>query len=325
MVITATSDSKIPIITTVPKVMGRIEDRFSKLEHIGSGAYGTVFRAIDRRDNNIVALKRIKLNNHETEEDGVPSSSLREIGLLKDLKHPNVLRLLDVQTCENNLFLVFEHLDLDLKKLLDHHKNGLKKATVKSYLWQLLQGLSYCHARRILHRDLKLQNLLVDRFGNIKLADFGLARSICFPVRTYTHEVVTLWYRSPELLLKAIHYGPSVDLWSLGCIFAEMLTNKILFPGDSEIDQLYRIFRTLGTPTESIWPGFEQMPEYRSFSKFKGRGIKNYIGDDDLLAIDLMEKFLTYDPSSRISAIQALEHPYLQDATKIETTSLKTL
>lgn len=309
--------------TPTKKILGKIEDRFYKFEPIGSGAYGVVYKARDRRDQSIVALKKVKLNNSETDEDGVPSSSLREIGLLKDLKHPNVLRLIDVQICETSLFLIFEHLDLDLKKLLDRHRSGLPSLLVKSYMFQLLQGLSYCHARRVLHRDLKLQNLLVDRKGNIKLADFGLARSIGLPIRTYTHEVVTLWYRSPELLLKTTHYGPSVDLWSLGCIFAEMQTNRILFPGESEIDQLYRIFRTLGTPDETSWPGFREMPEYRHFAKFKGRGFESYIGDDDPQAVDLLSRFLTYDPANRISAKQALVHDYLIGAADIKPSLLK--
>lgn len=301
-----------------PKLVSKIEDRFSRFEKIGSGAYGVVYKARDKRDQTVVALKKITLNNDDTDEDGVPSSSLREIGLLKDLNHPNVLRLLDVQICSSSLYLVFEHLDLDLKKLLDKHKNGLPPSLVKSYMWQLLQGLAYCHARRVLHRDLKLQNLLVDKKGKIKLADFGLARSIGLPIRTYTHEVVTLWYRSPELILKTTHYGPSVDLWSLGCIFAEMQTSRILFPGDSEIDQLYRIFRTLGTPDDSIWPGFSKLPEYRHFSKFKARGLESYIGNKDTCAIDLLGKFLTFDPAARISAMEALSHPYLKEAEDLK-------
>lgn len=307
----------------VEKDWGQIADRFTKFEIIGSGAYGVVFRARDRRDQSVVALKKVKLNNNDTDEDGVPSSSLREIGLLKDLKHPNVLRLLDVQISNTSLYLVFEHLDLDLKKLLDKNRSGLPQQLVKSYMLQLLQGLAYCHARRILHRDLKLQNLLVDRKGSIKLADFGLARSIGLPIRTYTHEVVTLWYRSPELLLKTTHYGPSVDLWSLGCIFAEMQTNKVLFPGDSEIDQIYRIFRTLGTPDDTNWPRFKEMPAYRHFPKFKGRGVESYIGAKDADAVDLLSKFLTYDPDNRISAKQALDHPYLAGASDIKLSLLK--
>lgn len=315
--------SRIRQCRSASKLMGgHIEDRFTKLEKIGSGAYGVVYRAKDRRDQSTVALKKIKLNSDDTDEDGVPSSSLREIGLLKDLKHPNVLRLLDVQICETNLYLVFEHLDLDLKKLLDRYRNGLPPLVVKSYMFQLLMGLAYCHAHRILHRDLKLQNLLVDKLGNIKLADFGLARSISLPVRTYTHEVVTLWYRSPELLLKTTHYGPSVDLWSLGCIFAEMQSNRVLFPGDSEIDQIYRIFRTLGTPDETNWPKFKEMPDYRRFPKFSGRGVESYIGSDNMDAVDLLDKFLTYNPDARISAKQALEHPYMEGAADIKPSEL---
>lgn len=305
------------------KPISQIEDRFSKFEKIGSGAYGVVFKARDKRDLSVVALKKIKLNNDDMDEDGVPSSSLREIGLLKDLRHPNVLRLLDVQICASNLYLVFEHLDLDLKKLLDKHRNGLPPSLVKSYMWQLLKGLAYCHSRRVLHRDLKLQNLLVDKKGNIKLADFGLARSIGLPIRTYTHEVVTLWYRSPELILKTTHYGPSVDLWSLGCIFAEMQTSRILFPGESEIDQLYRIFRTLGTPDETVWPGFSKLPEYRSFSKFKARGIESYIGNKDPNATNLLSRFLTFDPTARISAMEALSHEYLVGAADLRPCLLK--
>lgn len=306
------------------KPLGKIHERFTRFEPIGSGAYGVVYKARDKqRENSVVALKKVKLNNDETDEDGVPSSSLREIGLLKDLRHPNVLRLLDVQICETSLYLVFEHLDLDLKKLLERHKNGLPPLLVKHYMWQLLLGLAYCHAHRVLHRDLKLQNLLVDKKGNIKLADFGLARSIGLPIRTYTHEVVTLWYRSPELLLKTTHYGPEVDLWSLGCIFAEMQTNRILFPGDSEIDQIYRIFRTLGTPDDESWPSFRDMPEYRCFAKTKGRGVEAYIGDKDPHAVDLLSRFLTYDPVSRISAKEALNHSYLEGATEIDPSTIK--
>lgn len=306
------------------KAIAMIEERFSKLEKIGSGAYGTVFKARERRNQSVVALKKIVISgSSEDAEEGVPSSTLREVGLLKDLKHPNVLCLLDIQVCESSIYLVLEHLDMDLKKLLERHRKGLPLPLVKSYMWQLLHGLAYCHARRVLHRDLKLQNLLVDRKGSIKLADFGLARSVSLPVRTYTHEVVTLWYRSPELLLKTNHYGPAVDMWSLGCIFAEMQTNRTLFPGESEIDQLYRIFRTLGTPDEKSWPEFPKMPEYRHFANFKSRGVENYIGDHDPLAVDLLSKFLIYNPASRISALTAIGHDYFNGAADLKISMSK--
>merc|ERR1712042_358761 len=143
----------------------------------------------------------------------------------------------------------------------DHAKEtgqgGLPEPLAMSYLKQLLEGIAYCHKHRVLHRDLKPQNLLIDQHGAIKLADFGLARAFGVPVRVYTHEVVTLWYRAPEVLLGAARYSTPVDLWSIGTIFAELATKKPLFHGDSEIDQLFRIFRTLGTPNNDVWPDVE--------------------------------------------------------------------
>lgn len=195
-----------------------------------------------------------------SESEGVPSTAIREISLLKELTHPNVVQLLDVVHCERKLFLVFEFLTYDLKKYLDSYKDSLPPELIKvlvflglcfpsdyntnhvvldlyyenvlvhsnvfflqSYLQQLLQGISYCHESLVLHRDLKPQNLLIDTEGYIKLADFGLARSFGMPVRAYTHEVVTLWYRAPEILLGTKLYSMAVDVWSLGCIFAEMV------------------------------------------------------------------------------------------------------
>ncbi|XP_075922263.1 cyclin-dependent kinase 2-like isoform X2 [Petromyzon marinus] len=199
------------------------------------------------------------------ETEGVPSTAIREISLLRELNHPNIVRLLTIIHSEKKLYLVFELLDQDLKKFMDNATpSGIPLPLVKSYLYQLLQGIAFCHSHRILHRDLKPQNLLINAEGAIKLADFGLARAFGVPQRTYTHEVVTLWYRAPEILLGCKHYSTSVDVWSIGCIFAEMLTRRALFPGDSEIDQLFRIFRTLGTPDEVVWPGVSQLPDYKS-------------------------------------------------------------
>ncbi len=180
-------------------------------------------------------------------------------------------------------------------------------------MYQLIKGLSYCHSRRILHRDLKPQNLLIDREGNLKLADFGLARAVGIPVRTYTHEIVTLWYRAPEILLGQKHYSTAVDMWSVGCIFAEMANQHPLFPGDSEIDELFKIFRVLGTPNEITWPSVTTLPDYKaSFPKWPAVPLGKLVKLDEN-GVDLLQKLLTYEPGQRISAKRALLHPYFDD------------
>lgn len=290
--------------------MANLND-FSKLEKIGEGTYGVVYKAQDKNLNRVVALKKIRLKK---ETEGVPSTALREISLLKELNHPNIVQLEDVVYCDQKLYLVFEYLDLDLKKLLDKKQSGLSIRTAKSYLYQLLSGLAYCHSRCILHRDLKPQNLLVDTEGNIKLADFGLARAFAVPLKVYTHEIVTLWYRAPEVLLGAKVYTTAVDVWSIGCIFAEMLTKRPLFPGDSEIDQLFRVFRTLGTPDEETWPGCSKLNDYKaSFPKWAPQDMTTLLPNLDLEGHDLLIKLLTYEPESRLSAKRGLVHPFFQD------------
>jgi len=295
-------------------------ENFQKIEKIGEGTYGIVYKARDKITSQYVALKKIRL---ESETEGVPSTAIREISLLKELEHPGVVQLLDVVHAETVLYLVFEYLDKDLKKLMDDYaalkreegisNTGLPEPLVKSYLRQLLEGIAYCHKHRVLHRDLKPQNLLIDSHGLIKLADFGLARAFGLPVRPYTHEVVTLWYRAPEVLLGAKFYSTAVDTWSLGCIFAEMLTRRPLFPGDSEIDQLFRIFRVLGTPTEATWPGVSSLPDYKPvFPRWEAQDISQALPPDvSPGGQDLLHQILVYNPAGRISAKQALQHQYL--------------
>ncbi|ESO82954.1 hypothetical protein LOTGIDRAFT_204877 [Lottia gigantea] len=287
-------------------------ENFQKIEKIGEGTYGVVYKARDKISGHMVALKKIRL---DSESEGVPSTAIREISLLKELEHPNVVRLLDVIHSEMKLYLVFEYLNLDLKKYMDMAPpSGLASELIKSYMFQLLQGIAFCHAHRVLHRDLKPQNLLIDTQGNIKLADFGLARAFGVPVRTYTHEVVTLWYRAPEILLGSRFYSTPVDVWSLGCIFAEMITRRPLFPGDSEIDQLFRIFRTLGTPDENTWPGISQLPDFKTtFPRWPQQPIANVVTSLCDEGKDLITKMLYYEPSRRVSAKAALLHPYFSD------------
>ncbi|ESP03930.1 hypothetical protein LOTGIDRAFT_230226 [Lottia gigantea] len=288
-------------------------DDYTKIEKIGEGTYGVVYKGRHKKTSRLVALKKIRL---ESEEEGVPSTAIREISLLKELHHPNIVCLEDVLMQENKLYLVFEFLSMDLKRYMDTIPNGqfVDKMLVKSYTYQILQGILFCHQRRVLHRDLKPQNLLIDNKGVIKLADFGLARAFGIPVRVYTHEVVTLWYRAPEILLGSPRYSTPVDMWSIGCIFAEMVTKRPLFHGDSEIDQLFRVFRTLTTPTDETWPGVTALPDYKNnFPKWKTNQLASSVKQLDNVGLDLLLRTLEYDPAKRISAKEALNHSYFQD------------
>lgn len=217
-----------------------------------------------------MAIKKIRL---ESEDEGIPSTAIREIALLKELQHPNIVRLVNVLHTDRKLTLVFEFLENDLKKLMDIKAatGGLSEREVKSYLYQLLNGIQKCHNHKILHRDLKPQNLLVSD-GILKLADFGLARAFGIPVKNFTHEVVTLWYRAPDILMGSKTYSTSVDIWSVGCIFAEMVNGVPLFRGQNEDDQLIQIFKGMGTPDPALWPGVRDLTGYKpDFPKYSGK------------------------------------------------------
>ncbi|PCH00273.1 Hypothetical protein PENO1_039860 [Penicillium occitanis (nom. inval.)] len=293
-------------------------ENYEKIEKIGEGTYGVVYKARDLNHNRIVALKKIRL---EAEDEGVPSTAIREISLLKEMNDPNIVRLFDIVHADGHkLYLVFEFLDLDLKKYMEalpvseggrgkalpngSHINmnqlGLGEAMVKKFMAQLVEG-----------------NLLIDREGNLKLADFGLARAFGVPLRTYTHEVVTLWYRSPEILLGGRQYSTGVDMWSVGAIFAEMCTRKPLFPGDSEIDEIFKIFRLLGTPDENTWPGVSSFPDFKpSFPKWRRNMNTPLVSGLEPAGLELLEMLLEYDPARRISAKQACAHPYFAQGSE---------
>lgn len=285
---------------------------YLKIEKIGQGTYGVVYKAMNRNTREFIALKKIRL---EGDDEGVPSTAIREISSLMELKHPNVVKLLDVVCQDKKLYLVFEFLNQDLKKYIDTAPpDGLTPKHVKSFLWQICQAISFCHMRRMLHRDMKPQNVLISQDGVLKIADFGLSRAFGIPLPAYTHEVVTLWYRAPEILLGCKRYSTPVDVWSIGAIFAEMVTRKAMFTGDCEIDQLYKIFRILGTPTAKDWPSVRDLPNYNdNFPNFKKVNLNERYFALDQHGINLLQQLLEFDPANRISARRALEHPYFEE------------
>ncbi|KAI5478638.1 hypothetical protein MNV49_004780 [Pseudohyphozyma bogoriensis] len=288
-------------------------EKYERLEKVGEGTYGVVYRSRNKETNEIVALKKIRL---EQEDEGVPSTAIREISLLKEMKDDNVVRLFDIVHNDTKLYLVFEFLDMDLKRYMDKvgDGEGLGPEIVQKFTYQLIKGTYYLHAHRILHRDLKPQNLLINKDGNLKLADFGLARAFGIPLRSYTHEIVTLWYRAPEVLLGSRHYSTGVDMWSVGCIFAEMIMRQPLFPGDSEIDEIFRIFRLLGTPDEEMWPGVTSLPDYKSsFPNWHPKELADNVPGLTPEAGEILAGMLAFDPAKRMSAKAALKSEYFQN------------
>merc|ERR1719287_208381 len=281
-------------------------------EVLGEGTYGKVVKARCRQSGEHRAMKQMKLGSHS--DEGVPSTAIREVAILKELTHENVVRMLDVFCKPGELILVFELLDSDLKKYMKSLQGKLSPHQVRDFSRQLLTGIEFCHANRIIHRDLKPQNLLIDNTLKLKIADFGLARAFSLPVPQYTHEVVTVWYRPLEILLGSKLYSIPVDMWSVGCILAEMATGAPLFAGDSEIDTAFKIFQKLGTPTEAMWPGLSELPDFKpTFPKWQPKGWANIRNTQEQIGtsgIDLLERLMRYNPATRISARGALQHRY---------------
>ncbi|KAM7262282.1 hypothetical protein ACFE04_021359 [Oxalis oulophora] len=298
---------------------------FQKLEQIGEGTYGQVFIAKETATGKVVALKKIRMDN---ESEGFPITAIREIKILNKLDHKNVIKLKEIVTSpgrdrdeqgnpvgnkyDGGIYMVFDYMDHDLAGLIDRPKRRFTIPQIKCYMKQLLTGLHYCHLNKVLHRDVKCSNLLIDNEGNLKLADFGLATSFASDHNgNLTNHVVTLWYRPPELLLGATKYGPAVDMWSAGCIFAELLYGKPIFPGKNEADQIKKIFQLCGYPSENDWPGISKIPWFKNFKSL--RLMKRQLRDVFQInkhALNLLDQLLELDPSKRISAKDALDADY---------------
>ncbi|XP_043546219.1 cyclin-dependent kinase 14 isoform X1 [Chiloscyllium punctatum] len=289
-------------------------DSYEKLEKLGEGSYATVYKGKSKVHGKLVALKVIRLQ----EEEGTPFTAIREASLLKGLKHTNIVLLHDIIHTKETLTLVFEYVHTDLCQYMDKHPGGLLPDNVKLFLFQLLRGLSYIHQRYILHRDLKPQNLLISDNGELKLADFGLARAKSVPSHTYSNEVVTLWYRPPDVLLGSTEYSTCLDMWGVGCIFVEMIQGVAAFPGMKDVqDQLERIFLVLGTPTEETWPGVHSLPHLKTdrFTQYSSKKLRHAWNKLDYVphAEDLASKLLQCFPKNRLSAHAALNHEYFSD------------
>ncbi|KAI8462024.1 kinase-like domain-containing protein [Phakopsora pachyrhizi] len=285
----------------------RIQQSYSRDKKIGEGTYASVYEGKQKSSGRKVAIKKIKAGQFK---DGLDMSAIREVKFLQELNHPNVIGLLDVFSSKSNLNLVLEFLDTDLEAVIKDRSLVFQASDIKSWMLMTVQGLDFCHQNWVLHRDMKPNNLLIASDGTLKIADFGLARECADPGTRMTCQVVTRWYRPPELLYGARAYSTGPDIWALGCIFAELMLRTPYLVGENDFDQLNTIFRALGTPTESDWPGHKKLADYLEFPKQPRQPLDllfSAAGED---AIDLLEKFLTYDPKRRITSRQALRHPY---------------
>uniref|UniRef100_A0A6A7FY80 Cyclin-dependent kinase G-2-like isoform X1 n=3 Tax=Hirondellea gigas TaxID=1518452 RepID=A0A6A7FY80_9CRUS len=307
-----------------------VSAEYERLNTIDEGMYGVVHRARSRKTGEIVALKKVKM---ERTQSGFPITAIREVTLLLALKHPNIVDVREVVVDKqlSGVYMVMEYMEHDLKALMTIKKRPFSTSEVKCLLLQLLRAVEYMHDNWVLHRDLKTSNLLLNDKGILKVCDLGMARRYGSPLRPYSHLVITLWYRSPELLLGAKTYSTAVDMWSVGCVFGEFLTNKPLIDGRREIEQLDKMFKLLGTPNEKIWPKMMELDHAQTFkfktyvsSLRKRLPLASYTGGPNLSekGMDLLLKMLCFDPEQRITATQALKHEWFQESPKPQTTSM---
>ncbi|EMC92798.1 hypothetical protein BAUCODRAFT_262181 [Baudoinia panamericana UAMH 10762] len=306
-------------------------ERFDMLNAIEEGSYGFVSRAREESTGEIVAIKKLKLD--AVRDGGFPVTALREIQCLNAAKHRHVVNLREVVSGEgetrNDIFLVMEFLEHDLKTLQEDMDEPFLPSEIKTLLLQLGSAVEFLHDHWILHRDLKTSNILMNNRGEIKIADFGMARFVGDPPPTnLTQLVVTLWYRSPELLLGAKEYDRSVDMWSLGCIFGELLTKQPLLQGKNEVDQLSKIFELCGIPSEDTWPGFKRLPNARTLrlppasKTAQGSIVRSKFATLTNAGVKLLDSLLSLDPVKRPSANAMLEHPYFREDPRPKPTAV---
>ncbi|XP_067938976.1 cyclin-dependent kinase-like 1 [Watersipora subatra] len=285
-------------------------EKYDKMTKIGEGSYGVVFKCRNKDTGQIVAIKKFV----ESEDDPlIKKIAMREIRMLKQLKHQNLVNLIEVFKRKKRLHLVFEYVDHTVLNELDRNPSGVPEALTKTIIWQTLQAVNFCHQHNCIHRDVKPENILITKSGKVKLCDFGFARLLTGPDDDYTDYVATRWYRSPELLVGDTQYGPPVDIWAIGCVFYELMTGQPLWPGRSDVDQLYLIRKTLG----DLLPRHMQVFSNNSF--FNGMTIPT--PDKQLLleekvpnispnALSFLKGCFAKDPAERLTCEELLNHPY---------------
>ncbi|KAG0255506.1 cyclin-dependent protein kinase [Actinomortierella ambigua] len=320
----------------------RLQSKYDILGFISSGTYGRVYKAKlkDKDESKLYAIKKFKPDKEgeQATYTGVSQSACREIALCRELHHANIVGLTEVLLEDKSIHMVFEYAEHDLLQIIGYHgqeRKSIPEYTIKSFLWQLLNGVAYLHANWVMHRDLKPANILVTAGGVVKIGDLGLARLFYKPLQPLFNGdkvVVTIWYRAPELLLGSRHYTKAIDIWAIGCIFAELITLRPIFKGEEakvenkktvpfQKSQLQKIFEILGSPTKDRWPTVDEQPEYQGLSAFRQypnalRGIYQSWPYKSEQGCNLLSAMLEYDPSRRITADEALNHPYFQEDPK---------